>query len=399
MRPGGESGAGADRISAAGSRCVLALIIAVLPASLFGHSKAPSIKGYLKELHTVIVAPQSPKWLLNDLIHNRIDATWQASSSLGAALGVRNRLIYGDLVTFLPDYCEQLEKDPGYWRWSRVLDHNRSYILHSMIDRGYVELSRERWQLRLGRQRINWGMNLLWNPNDLFNSFSYLDFDYEERPGRDAALLTCYTGATSFMQAVYQPARNAGETVIAGLYRFNQWGYDLQALAGRWARDWVIGAGWSGQVCGGAFRGEWTYFYPRLTPGAEALWVASLSADYALRNGLYSQISVLYNSRGTTGPVGQIDYLSEQYLTAKTLTRSRLNGFLQLRYPITPLITADCGALYNPFDRSWFIGPSLAISLSNNLDFLLLGQFYLGDPDCEFGGDVKVIFTRLKWSY
>ena len=37
-------------------------------------------------------------------------------------------------------------------------------------------------------------MNLVWNPNDLFNAFSFVDFDYEERPGSDALRIQKYTG-------------------------------------------------------------------------------------------------------------------------------------------------------------------------------------------------------------
>ena len=38
---------------------------------------------------------------------------------------------------------------------------------------------------RIGRQRINWGTTTIWNPNDIFNAYNFLDFDYEERPGMD----------------------------------------------------------------------------------------------------------------------------------------------------------------------------------------------------------------------
>ena len=379
------------------SRSIWISLLAFL--ALTPRTARSQISGYTKHLHAVIVMPACPEWLLSSMVHNRIDATWHAASGMQMTLGLRNRLIYGDLVSLIPHYAETLEEDPGYWRWSRVIADGSSWVVHSMIDRGYIDYTHQNWQLRLGRQRINWGMNLVWNPNDLFNSFSYIDFDYEERSGRDAVQVTCYTGAVSFLQAVYQPAEDANEAVLAMLYRMNRWGYDLQVLGGRWARDWVVGAGWSGQAGGGAVRGEWTWFHPRDTGMFRTTWIASLSADYTLRNGLYGQISLLYNSAGKTGAAGAIDFLGEMYLTAKTLTRSRLNGFVQLRYPLTPLVTVDTAIIHNPCDHSCYVAPSLSVSLGDNLDFLLIGQFLSGDPGSEFGGDAKVGYTRLKWSF
>jgi len=373
-----------------------ALLISLL---LIPHIGRAEIKGYLKHLNSVVVIPERSDWLLSGMVHNRIDANWRCLSGMQVVLGLRNRLIYGDLVQLIPQYAQTLEYDPSYWKWSRLFADEHSYVLNSMIDRAYIDYTHKAWQVRFGRQRINWGMNLIWNPNDLFNNYSLMDFDYEERPGRDAVLATWYTGPASYLQVVYQPARSADESVIVGLYRLNRWGYDLQLLTGRWVRDWVVGAGWSGQVAGGAFRGEWTWFHPREEKSENDVWVTSISGDYTLRNGLYGQISILYNSSGKTKAAGSIDFIGEQLLTAKNLTRGRLNGFIQLRYPITPLVTADAAAIYNPFDHSWFFAPSLAFSFIENIDFLLIGQFLTGDPGSEFGANASVCYTRLKWSF
>jgi hypothetical protein len=71
-------------------------------------------------------------------------------------------------------------------------------VVFAFDDRSaYLDYTAGKWQFRVGRQRINWGVNLVWNPNDVFNSFSYFDFDYEERPGSDAVRVQYYTGTTS----------------------------------------------------------------------------------------------------------------------------------------------------------------------------------------------------------
>ena len=50
------------------------------------------------------------------------------------------------------------------------------------------------------RQRINWGQTLVWNPNDIFNAYSYFDFDYIERPGSDAIRLQYYPDYSSAIE-------------------------------------------------------------------------------------------------------------------------------------------------------------------------------------------------------
>ena len=64
--------------------------------------------------------------------------------------------------------------------------------------------SDEKWELTLGRQRINWGVNLAFNPNDLFNAYSLIDFDYQERPGSDAIRFQYFTNELSSFETAVQ---------------------------------------------------------------------------------------------------------------------------------------------------------------------------------------------------
>ncbi|MCG8318265.1 MAG: hypothetical protein MI921_02070 [Cytophagales bacterium] len=49
----------------------------------------------------------------------------------------------------------------------------------------------------IGKHRINWGKSYVWNPNDVFNAYSFFDFDYEERRGTDALLIKYTTSPFS----------------------------------------------------------------------------------------------------------------------------------------------------------------------------------------------------------
>ncbi|MEZ4983057.1 MAG: hypothetical protein R2769_16025 [Saprospiraceae bacterium] len=71
-----------------------------------------------------------------------------------------------------------------------------------MLDRLFVQYTYKQFEARLGRQRINWGISTIWNPNDIFNAYNFSDFDYEERPGSDAMLLKYYIGYAEYQLAV-----------------------------------------------------------------------------------------------------------------------------------------------------------------------------------------------------
>ncbi len=123
-----------------------------------------------------------------------------------------------------------------------------SYVLNTMIDRAYVDFTAGSLQVRAGRQRINWSQALVWNPNDLFNTYSFFDFDYVERPGSDAVRVTYSTGPSSAAEAVVK-LNSENEVTAAALYRFSILNTDFQFLAGETDEElFTAGMGGSGAI-------------------------------------------------------------------------------------------------------------------------------------------------------
>ena len=248
------------------------LFISILLFVLFTNAQSNlSLNGYIKGLGMYykpvgsIPASETDSldFLFLNQIHNRLNFRWYATSELTFAIESRNRLFFGQMIRKFPDYKDTIDTDNGFLDLGAVLVSGDSWFLHSMIDRTWIDYTRGNWQVRVGRQRINWGINLVWNPNDLFNTFSYFEFDYEERPGTDAVKIQYYTSVTSSAELVYKIGRNNDETTIAGMYRFSKSNYDYQLLGGWVGKDYVVGGGWSGDIKGGGFRGELSYFLPR----------------------------------------------------------------------------------------------------------------------------------------
>lgn len=366
---------------------------------LLGQDKNWSLNGYLKDMQLFYYAEPTQSWTKQNLVHNRLNFKWYPSSSFVFVGEMRNRFFSGKLVRDIPGYGQLIDQDNGFWNLSALVIDSEAAVFHSMIDRIYLDYSIGDWQVRFGRQRINWGMNLVWNPNDVFNTYSFLNFDYEERPGTDALKVQYYTSETSSLELVYQIGDMNDERALASRFRFNKWNYDFQLLGGWVEKDLILGAGWAGDIYGGGFRGELTWFIPRENRGGEEALLASVSGDYSFSNNLMLHAGFLYNSTGTSDPTFRTGLFSGEEATPRGLSRGTYAIFGQVSYLLTPLFTTSLSTIANPSDGSFVLNPSLGYSLVTNLDLLLVGQHFFGDDFTEYGDIGHAFFLRLKWSF
>jgi hypothetical protein len=382
------------------------LVSAILIGILFScahaqeKSRAWTFNGHLQSLGTVWIQEWDETWLTQTDIKNRFDLRWYPGN-FTLHVGMRNNFTFGMIPSmYYPYITEQIEKDPGYLDMTWVLADDTSYYLASNFDRFNLRYTLGNFQATVGRQRINWGINYVWNPNDIFNTFDYFDFDYVERPGCDAIHLQYYTGATSSVEAAVKIDANE-ELTMAAMYRFNRWYYDFQFLGGYMTGDYVIGAGWSGDIKGAGFNGEMSYFHPEKNFGDTCgVFVSSIGMNYTFRNSLMIQFSGLYNSNGTTGPAGMgADFFLAQDITPKTLSLAKYSIFGNISYPVTPLFTASLAGIFNPSDKSVFFGPTFDVSLTENVEFLITAQLFNGEDGTEFGDYGKIAYGRLKWNF
>jgi hypothetical protein len=366
--------------------------------------KPLTLNGYIKDLY-MYYKPETPisgldaDYLSSTLIHNRLNFRWYANSKLTFAIEARNRVFFGQMIREFPVYKDYIDNDAGYFNLSGTVISGDAWFVHTMIDRAWIDYMSGKWQVTVGRQRVNWGVNLVWNPNDVFNTFSYFDFDYEERPGTDAVKIQYYTGFTSSAQLVYKIGKNKDETAIAGMYWFSKFSYDFQFLGGWVGKDYVLGTGWAGDISGGGFRGEISWFLPREENNeSEEAIIASFSGDYTFKNSLYFHGAVLFNSNGAIENAGGRQFF-DQNISAKMLSLAKYNLFGQVSYPFTPLFSGNFSGIINPSDGSFYVGPSLTYSIGNNWEIMAMGQIFFGDEGTEYGNLGKAAFARLKWSF
>ena len=380
---------------------LLLLMISYMSITAQGKSNNTSFNGYLQTMEMVWIPPSSSQWLTMNTISNRIDFRWYPSDHFQTYVAIRNIASYGQIpFDFYPYMAELSVKDNGKLNLTKSLVSDSSYYMYTNLDRFYVQYTSGNFEATLGRQRINWGINMVWTPNDIFNSANYFDFDYAEKTGSDALLLQYYTGMASSIQIAAKMDKDDKST-IAAMYKFNRWNYDFQVLAGKMRDDIVLGAGWAGQIKGAGFVGEGTYFRDQNNfSDTTGIFVGSISLNYTFKNSLMLQAALLYNSAGTTDNAGQAGMFAlDMEISAKTFTQAKVSTFLQVSFPASPLINISLSGMLNPNDKSGYLGPSVDFSLTDNIGFMFMGQLFMGSDGSEFGDYGSMLFTRLKWSF
>jgi hypothetical protein len=359
-----------------------------------------TLNGYVKYMQTISFQHIDEHWMTDNLLHNRLIFNWNITGNLTFNTQMRNRIFYGETVSNFPEYPDIINNDNGLMNLTLNIFEGKSVFMNTAFDRLYLDFNIEKFQITVGRQRINWGQSFVWNPNDLFNSYSFFDFDYEEKSGSDAVRVQFYPSYSSKLDMVLKVDKDNNITAAA-LYRFNKWSYDIQFLGGYYnGSDVVIGAGFSGSLFKGGLSGEISFFYPQENfADTSGNVVASLGYNYTFSNSLMLQFEALYNGYGTASGDFNIKEFYFMQLTPQTLSLTRFSFFGQVSYPFTPLFTGTLSVMYNPNDNSLYAGPSLSFSLVENLELSAYGQYFTSNTPADEGGKGVFLYWRIKWSF
>lgn len=352
-----------------------------------------SFSGYVKDLVSVRFDQHLKHPAATNLFHNRVNVGWSAKGRWSGRIELRNRLYWGDHVRSAPGFRQQLRNTGEAVNLSVGLFESRSAILQTNVERLWLAYKQPQWNLRAGRQRINWGITNTWNPNDLFNTYNFLDFDYEERPGSDAVKVEFLTSGLSGIEMA--AAGTGGRPIAAARYFTNYREYDLQGIAGLYRNRFTAGMGWAGRISDAGFKGEVQYYAGRNDSASQ--WLVVLEGDYIFKNGWYLSAAFLYNQKGLFRPLEGWTKLVFQ-ASPRQLMPSKWNALVQASKEFTPLFSGSMNVVYAPGPDLLILFPSLRYNLHTNWDLDLVWQSFFAEttrwePLTHSG------FFRLKWSF
>lgn len=375
-----------------------AVLLFLLPVPAQEKQKPFELNGYITNMQSAMFDTLSKEVIFENLIHNRLNFKAFLGKHITFSTEIRNRLFTGDMVRSMgPAYPEMTAADNGLVDMSWNLVSENSFFLNTTVDRLWIDFSSEKFQARIGRQRINWGQTFVWNPNDIFNTYSFFDVDYVERPGSDAIRLQYYPSYSSAVELAVK-VDSEKDVTAAGLGRFNIWGYDFQFLAG-WSNssDIVAGAGWSGALGSLSFRGEATWFHPaRSFADTTGTIILTAGFDRVFEDNSMAQVQLMYCNDPLR--IGNFMGLYSGDLTARDLAFSKFTAFGQYTWSATPLLNIGASAMWFPDLKGWFAGPSLDYSIAENLDFSFIMQHFRGTLS-KVDTRLTLVYLRVKLSF
>ena len=356
-----------------------------------------SINGYVKYLPSYLdyniepsnwVSPMLLQSQRSHLIHNRLNMRGYYGDNLTLGFELRNRAMFGDL--------QPIQRDQGWVDMSFYVFEKPRFIFHTMIDRLWLKYQKNKLEISIGRQRVNWGINNIWNSNDLFNAYNFIDFDYVERLGSDVIRLI-YTGDNlSSFELVFMPTTR-GRNILAGMYKFNKLGYDFQIIGADYFDDVVVGGGWAGNILKAGFKGEISYFINKNVDNSLSL---STSIDYSFRSGYYLLGSYLYNSQGRNFPgLLNLINITDNILSPRNLMPSKNSYLLQLTKTISPPVNTSLTIMYGAGINLLYLSPSISYDVNSRIDLNLIAQIFFLENNQTLENLMRGVYLQTKYSF
>lgn len=379
--------------------CVFVLNCANIERGYGQQSSRFLIHGYIKEMPSVQFDDKFSTPAFGNLIHNRLNFRLDISPGTDFIVEGRNRLFYNENFKDFTQVKDILEHDDGLVDMSWVWLSDGAWLGHTMIDRLYVGWRSSNWRVRLGRQRVNWGINLVSNPNDLFNAYSFFDFDYVERPGSDAVRIQHYFGFMSSAEIAVSPAKNSRDMVAAAKLGLNRWEYDFQAIAGYYRNRLALGGGWAGNLGTAGLKGEATWFYDlEETPGIRrSNVVAAAGIDYMFARGTFGLIEFLYNGGYQRDP--EAVFLITEPLSPDNIMFSEYAVTVSADHPFSPILSGGLAIMGLPDIDALFFMPNIKYSVITDLDFEAVAQIFIGGKGTIFEGAGSAWYAVLQYSF
>ncbi len=378
---------------------LLIVLFAVGSARAQGDLSPFRLRGYVKAMPGVQLDNDFSDPAGNGWLHNRLNFRWDISGSTDLMIEGRNRVLYNKMYAEFPDIKDIIGQDDGLVDMSWVWLSGDRWIGHSEIDRLYLSWRADSWRVRAGRQRINWGITLVSNPNDLFNTYSFFDFDYTERPGSDAIRVQHYLNGLSSIELAVSPARNNRDMVAAIKYAHNWQGYDIQAISGYFRDRLALGGGWAGNIGGAGFKGEATWFYDleKQDDVDRGNMVAAIGLDYMFPKGTFTILEFLYN--GGYGRYPDRAVLITEPLQPDNIMFSEYAITLSADRSFSPVISGGIAVMALPDIEAAFLMPRFGYSVMTDLDMEFVAQVFAGGKETIFEEAGSAWFVSLQYSF
>ena len=261
------------------------------------------------------------------------------------------------------------------------------------IDNMFLQLHSKLFDLTLGKQQISPGVGYAWNPTDIFNEPDLMDPTYEN-PGVSAIQIAIPFGYRMTLSGILQPKNSWNETVQyyqlksgAGLFDVSAvYSRSLMTLTGLMGATIhthdLYGGNIEGDIIGVGVRSEIAAH--RIDYSKNLKYEYIIGADYTFKNSLYLLGEYYHNDLGVKPEnVTLNDYLVYYSGERKGLNQNYL--FTLAMYPLGDLMDISAFSIINLDDKSAVFAPQIMYRPYQNVEVSLMGTWFAGDPQDEYG--------------
>jgi hypothetical protein len=315
------------------------------------------------------------------------------------------------------------------WDWAAENDIQARLYL----DRCNLKMALPFADVTIGRQALTFGKAYFWNPLDVFLAFDPRRFDRDYKAGVDALRIDIPLGDFSGINlvgvlgrklSVYGSYRDAGavnaswygSALVARAYT-NHFEWDWAVQGGKVYGGYQVGGAASGEIGEIAVRLEAAYLFaddsdplPYMPDEKEIEnhFTAVVGLGHRFENTLQIEMEYLYNGAGD--PDDKMAALMRMLGGGSFHMGEHLLGVVAT-YEIIPILNGSLAWIFSISDLSSLIQPGLALSVSDEAEFLFGAMIGLGarpvpsgiaglpQLESEFGTYPNIYYMEFKFYF
>ena len=366
----------------------------------------------------------------------RADLETNPGENVRIGVNVNAKHMWGETTFNLLDYLPEGLLTPPAQDSTSTYPGEIPYTFRDTVylDNMFLQLYGNKFRLTLGKQQISPGTGYVWNPTDIFNVKDIMDPGYEQT-GVMALGLDIYPKTGNSIFIAVRPKEDLDHTTWYARIRQTTAALDVSLNIAQYAwtetgfyepyffpweqtyKRFMAGTAFSADIAGMGLHGEYAYnrlnnpafsiqkpegikmpFFPeqtvRFTSGEHYIEYL-LGIDYTFDNSLFVMAEYFHSDFGKEkNELVFNDFI--QYISGTTRSLNRDYLFFQAMYPVTDLTTSTAFIISNLNDQSTVLNFQLSTTLGNNIETDILGSWFVGDEDTEFGAQKAAARIRLK---
>lgn len=306
---------------------------------------------------------------------------------------IKNILGYDTINSISYKSASTIRSDTPFSTQTDIYDYKEGQM-YAQLYRLYGGYADEKQRISVGLQKVSMGVGRIWNPTDLFNPKNPLVLEPDEVYGVFALAYSYSPSSLSQITAV--AAQRADKSFkyagrVKGYLGFTDAALDIVS-----ADDvTMIGYELEGELLhtGIELRSEGGWFDDKMLH--KKFFQGLIGADYAFENSLMLIGEWLHTSRTFDREL----QLRTPSGASSNLVRAGDYIGLSSGYQFDPLLYGTLSSIVSADDGSFYAGPALRYSLSDEMTLGLGAMFYGGKSGSEFGALGQTYYFNFKVTF